>query len=898
MNWHEDISQIPPSALGCHAPEPVDLQVTSHCDTPLELYVDTALGPYGSTCVDVSASSTLHTVNATLYYTEVHSALAADMELTIRSKFFPKSVVIGGWDYDDRVDELEWPNSWNSINPGVFRAAVDVSSYALGGNGYYEVCLMNKYENSEGATYKGTIELIGLITECGVTYAPTVTPAISSTAGCDETIEVDFDVTLTAKQTQCSPTFTGVGSLFAVNIALDFVSSGSDFLEYASDLELKIIKLSTSERLVIGYDARDIKIHDDDDGKDNDGGSVIHSISMEKDGVMVDLMSASLWLSPSSALTAPMVVNEESCDGELCSMFTSDGTFIGRGSAGSSQYYPRLVEGPLHAPIHISAAFLKDYSCDDQFIFLSTSPVGDTFAFSTHENTISFTWDCEHKMLYGPSARNGIYCGANGYYELEFGINEYGIAYFYDNICSNVTVNVSDLSGPFYLFMGSDNDKYSVVDDDDIGNGGIDTDDNALNSYDYEWPHSWTTSDNGEYSASLLVKEESYSSGTDEYQVCFSNTWDDAKHAGYKGKVKLIGITPCIGSSPSPTPGVCTPGNRAYCNNNGACAPGGDGCDCDDPLHYWASDKCSTWHRGRLLHDESDFCYPNTIDYYCSWLGRCSADGSTCECFDSDHRSSSDRCDSWSPEPVAPEATPDLTCVPNDRYYCNNRGSCSLAGTGCVCDDPGHYWPSERCSTFHWGGELADDQCCTPGESDYYCNWMGTCDEEGMMCICFDPEHRLSSERCQFYHKSISNSTVSSTISSSCPEQVTVPEEESSAHGDSSSTSGVITGWVAGTVVGAVLLGVMVVAIVAARHRRKQSDDADNADNLKSITALADTRITQFEVVNPGPTTEDLQLNRGSRVSLRARLSEALTGYGEVDDSDAIVENSDVTASL
>jgi hypothetical protein len=43
------------------------------------------------------------------------------------------------------------------------------------------------------------------------------------------------------------------------------------------------------------------------------------------------------------------------------------------------------------------------------------------------------------------------------------------------------------------------------------------------------------------------------------------------------------------------------PGDRGYCNNNGACTETGDCCRCDDELHFWSTDFCSHTHDGPTM---------------------------------------------------------------------------------------------------------------------------------------------------------------------------------------------------------------------------------------------------------------------------------------------------------
>jgi hypothetical protein len=211
----------------------------------------------------------------------------------------------------------------------------------------------------------------------------------------------------------------------------------------------------------------------------------------------------------------------------------------------------------------------------------------------------------------------------------------------------------------------------------------------------------------------------------------------------------------------------CTYGDRSSCSERGYCTYDGL-CQCDDYLHYWPSEYCSTWHDGREL-SSGMYCYPNTVDQYCSWMGVCSPDGSTCECFDSQHRISEDRCFNWypsssdTPPPSGPPSIQDSTCSPYERSYCSDRGYCNSEGSGCVCDDYLHYWPSEKCSTWHNGRELEAGLCCYPNTVDQYCSWMGVCNSEGNSCDCFDSEHRTYVDRCFNWYSDVSAVTFAPT---------------------------------------------------------------------------------------------------------------------------------------
>jgi hypothetical protein len=198
-------------------------------------------------------------------------------------------------------------------------------------------------------------------------------------------------------------------------------------------------------------------------------------------------------------------------------------------------------------------------------------------------------------------------------------------------------------------------------------------------------------------------------------------------------------------------------------------------CECDDFFHYWSSERCRYWHNGRELQQDW-FCFPHRVDHYCNWLGSCDSTGSTCLCQDPLNRSSIDRCASWRPLPSQTSLpSSNSSCLPGDRGYCNNNGACAETGDRCRCDDEFHFWSTDFCSHPHDGPELADRQCCKPGETDYYCSWLGQCNSDGRTCRCFDSSHRLPSERCQYYHDTL-DSNVSVSIDN-CPTLFSIPPD-------------------------------------------------------------------------------------------------------------------------
>ena len=184
-----------------------------------------------------------------------------------------------------------------------------------------------------------------------------------------------------------------------------------------------------------------------------------------------------------------------------------------------------------------------------------------------------------------------------------------------------------------------------------------------------------------------------------EHHVCFPETSD--YYCNYLGVCAVDGLScECfdpVHRSPTdnckawqevvnvPTPApvplvggqVCVPGEYEYCNDNGYCLNGGDGCACWDELHYWPSELCVVYHHGPELEEPGDCCLPGDVDYYCSWMGECAPDGESCVCFDLDHYWPSDRCQLYHDGPdsatVVPNTCPAMLSIPDENEQRNNE---------------------------------------------------------------------------------------------------------------------------------------------------------------------------------------------------------------------------------
>jgi len=120
-------------------------------------------------------------------------------------------------------------------------------------------------------------------------------------------------------------------------------------------------------------------------------------------------------------------------------------------------------------------------------------------------------------------------------------------------------------------------------------------------------------------------------------------------------------------ANPPLQPGqVCSPGDPAYCNQMGTCNTAGTGCVCSDPQHWWASEECSIWHQHPDLQP-GQVCSPGDDHAYCNWMGTCNATGTGCVCSDPQHWWASERCTTWHaiPQPV-------VTSCPGYLYLANS----------------------------------------------------------------------------------------------------------------------------------------------------------------------------------------------------------------------------------
>mmetsp|Transcript_242 Transcript_242/g.507 ORF Transcript_242/g.507 Transcript_242/m.507 type:complete len:883 (-) Transcript_242:353-3001(-) len=585
------------SATPVHGSDHPHEFIVSPCGTPLTINFTGIFDAYEIACTQFRATSLLEVVQVSLNFDDIeHTSSPSDLDIAITSQISHQNLHIGGWDDDARIGEdIEWPNTWQfSAEAGLYTAAINVEKYFLDDDGVYDICIMNKWINSGDAIYNGLIELQGMTSDCDVTSAPSATPEMvaSQAAQCEgETgVDITYDLSFTGREKKCIDPFVAQGDLLAFNFDVEFTPKQMflgiqpvDQTMWAADLECTLTQLSSNKSVTIGYDPLDNQFSGDDDGEDNDEGSFFYGFSLNTTNEVIDIMDASLWLSPSSSLTEVMVPGVESCDGEFCSKFTGTTTFESRGSANHNNYYPRYVNN-MTGVFTIRSQVLRNFVCDDHFIMLSRKPLGGTFAYGIREDTITFAWDCKHKFIFTESEQTlrGEFCGKTGFYDVEVGIDADGNAFFRDDICGEMKLPLSeeDAAGSWYLFIGSDNDNINPEANDDTNENELVS--SGLNRYRLEWPVTWASDVTGNYLASILPKFHEFDQ-IGRYQLCFANTWNSFSNADVEGTVRLVGLQSCENL-------VCSPGDRDYCSNRGICVNDGSGCNCDD--NSTSSDTC------------------------------------------------------------------------------------------------------------------------------------------------------------------------------------------------------------------------------------------------------------------------------------------------------------------
>jgi hypothetical protein len=209
-----------------------------------------------------------------------------------------------------------------------------------------------------------------------------------------------------------------------------------------------------------------------DDLLNDDYGSVNHatvftSLTIElSNSSEYTLMSAELWLSPSSHYQDPMVTDIASCVAQLCHIFTHNGSFEVRGNADAVPFPPRLAQ-PIPEDFSIQSTIIKDTECNDHFFTIANSSNGAIFNWNSVPDQVTFVFDCNSKVIYGPtSSTPSQICAVEDTYDVHIGIQN-GLAYFNDSICGNLSLAIH-FPGPYYLYMSADFDQWRDISDDEL----------------------------------------------------------------------------------------------------------------------------------------------------------------------------------------------------------------------------------------------------------------------------------------------------------------------------------------------------------------------------------------------------------------------------------------------
>ncbi|MBN2342260.1 MAG: hypothetical protein JXX29_06895 [Deltaproteobacteria bacterium] len=83
-------------------------------------------------------------------------------------------------------------------------------------------------------------------------------------------------------------------------------------------------------------------------------------------------------------------------------------------------------------------------------------------------------------------------------------------------------------------------------------------------------------------------------------------------------------------------------------------------------------------------------------------------------------------------------------CTPGDRQFCSWMGVCNSDGTACICDNPAHWLSEEKCAIWHPFDPEAGLRCI-PGDREP-CVWHGSCNDSGDGCLCDNDWHGTTCE--------------------------------------------------------------------------------------------------------------------------------------------------------
>jgi hypothetical protein len=102
----------------------------------------------------------------------------------------------------------------------------------------------------------------------------------------------------------------------------------------------------------------------------------------------------------------------------------------------------------------------KASACDDHYVVFSTVPSPARFNWDTASNRVVFAFDCDKKFIYGATSVSEP-CSRRG--ESTWTLRLTDTAAWFTDECNTIELAHSLGGGPFYLFIGADNDYGSAV---------------------------------------------------------------------------------------------------------------------------------------------------------------------------------------------------------------------------------------------------------------------------------------------------------------------------------------------------------------------------------------------------------------------------------------------------
>ena len=259
------------SPTATRSPTVSPLLLESACDSPLSLAFAANLAPQEEECLMVPMSgAVMSSINISVLFTRQETSFTeapSDLAILIINTATGEGLQVGGAAIaDSRVSQLQsWPTSWNhmhvasGVSSKLFSALVDLSSFQMGGDNVYSICLKNSYFYSEGVRYDGDFTLGGMLSACDIelpvpSAPPTLSPSISTvpTLGKRQVLyqsPIDsgarpvftFDTLLSGGETMCLETSNLAGAPSAIELELTVTYLNDDpGASWASDLMVSV----------------------------------------------------------------------------------------------------------------------------------------------------------------------------------------------------------------------------------------------------------------------------------------------------------------------------------------------------------------------------------------------------------------------------------------------------------------------------------------------------------------------------------------------------------------------------------------------------------------------------------------------------------------------------------